>query len=88
MDHAWTQDRWKYLRREDGSESLFDLLADPHEARDLALFKPQVVSTLRSELENYLKQMAGSLEARTRGATPTEEADLKALGYGGDEDSR
>lgn len=85
MDHAWTTDRWKYIRWEDGSEGLFDLSLDPFEVNDLAKDHRDVLRGLSGALDAHLKKMAGAEESRIRAATPAEEEALNALGYGGEE---
>ena len=85
LDHAWTEDPWKYLRLADGTELLFDLEQDPFEFHDQAGVQPEVLGRLRSGLDQHLERLARYGEARTRRATPEEEANLRALGYGGGE---
>lgn len=48
---AIRRDRWKLIERfEDGRVELFDLAADPGEARDLAAERPDVAATMQREL--------------------------------------
>lgn len=49
-------ERWKYIRTEDGEE-LYDLIADPGEADDRREAKPDVLSRLRSECDDYIDSL-------------------------------
>lgn len=71
--------RWKYIHKLE--PALYDVLADPGEARNLADERPEVVERLRGRLEELL---AESPEAPGDAATPVspeEAARLRALGY-------
>ncbi len=83
---SWRQGDFELIVGADGSEELYDLSSDPSQVRDLAQDKPDKVSELRGTLEGVKR----ALDALRRGAdvelTPEQQADLAALGYGGDGD--
>jgi arylsulfatase A-like enzyme len=58
---ALTGDRYKILSRDNGATySLYDLIEDPGESRDLAAEKPAVLAGMRSELERWVRSCARS----------------------------
>ena len=76
------RDGFKYIWRSTGNHELFDLSADPEEARSVAWKLPEIAESMQSELLGYLE----SLPPPLRDATPhevdpaTQEA-LRDLGY-------
>lgn len=82
---------WKLILAPDSGEArLFDLERDPLETTDVASAHPAEVARLKGELAR-LKELAtrrgerfGTTESLA--FTPGVEADLEALGYGGDEE--
>ncbi|MCB9916324.1 MAG: sulfatase [Planctomycetes bacterium] len=90
---SWTSGRWKLVLvpEADGAEraELYDLEADPGEARDLAATEPARAAELRAELD----AARALLRARARGEavelSPDERRRLEALGYlGAGDDAR
>ncbi|HLA76544.1 MAG TPA: sulfatase [Vicinamibacteria bacterium] len=78
--HSLLRGPWRYVRNsQDGSEELFDHRLDPQELRDLAGAQPQVVATLRQELDRFLAR--GRAQAPPVEMTPEHLEALKALGY-------
>lgn len=77
-----TRDGFKYIWRRTGNHELFDLSADPGEARSIRWKHPERAADMESELLEYLS----SLPPPLRDATPhevdpaTQEA-LRGLGY-------
>lgn len=70
---------WKLIRDSNGVEEIFDLAADPAEARNIASGRPDAASELRIALDRYLSEMPEigelpSLPDEVRG-------NLEALGY-------
>jgi arylsulfatase A-like enzyme len=75
-----------------GGLRLFDLVADPGEAHDLAAERPELVRELAGRMQAEESRAAG-LCARFGGASAVQVDDatreqLRALGYGGDEEPR
>ena len=88
------EDRWKYVRSEDGEE-LYDLASDPHELENVAASEPEVLARLRTAHEELLESLRGrgGLHARMRDESgvsgevdPRLLEELGELGYGGEED--
>ena len=50
---AWTGDRWKLVKPGPNRVELYDLLADPAEAKDVAAAEPAVVASLKAELDAW-----------------------------------
>ncbi len=76
--------RFKLVRDDiRGSETLYDLEADPMESADASDAHPDELATLRAELDDWLERMNRSLRTiPQRGAVAGEmAARLKALGY-------
>ncbi len=75
-------EKWKYIRSSDGQDELYDLAADPREAKNLIGEKRELAKQLRAKLENFMSDA----KKPDSGATPVEvspkEADeLRRLGY-------
>ncbi len=77
---------WKYLYREDGRESLYDLSQDPAEATNIAEREPQRVAEMRARIEMEILPSLGSRESPLLDAQTREM--LHALGYADLPDSR
>jgi arylsulfatase A-like enzyme len=74
--------RHKYVAVADGTESLFDLDADPQERSDIAERQPEQVSTMRGHAEEWRQRRARKgrvAEARSEDAEIEEH--LRMLGY-------
>ncbi|MEI7929819.1 MAG: sulfatase, partial [Verrucomicrobiales bacterium] len=54
-NHSVRNDRWRYIRYADGSEELYDELADPHEWKNLA--SDPATAGLRGELAKWLPKV-------------------------------
>jgi arylsulfatase A-like enzyme len=51
---SWVDDRYKLITTDDGaSHQLYDIPADPGEGRDLSAERPDLVATMRTELEAW-----------------------------------
>ncbi len=74
-EQAWRQGRWKLILGPGGAR-LYDLQSDPHEARDLAEQRPEVVRGLQREVESW-RATWPELDS----AEPLEQEALRALGY-------
>jgi len=56
---------WKLLEYfEDGRLELFNLKADPGEARNLAASEPELAKALRTKLDNWRKAVGARLPAK------------------------
>lgn len=87
--HRWVgaaTERWHLLEREGHPAQLFDLLADPRGAVDVAAENPEAVEELRAAYRSEVERIGGKaipavadLPKRNRRSDA-----LKALGYGGD----
>ncbi len=84
---AYRSGDWKLIESSKGDTLLFDVAADPDEARNLAIERPEQVARLRAELAEVraglnLPLLDAELEA---GATPelddATREQLRALGY-------
>ena len=76
--------RWKLHRDATGATSLYDLESDPFELDDAAERELQVVQRLSRDLDVMLARQVGEL--RTEEASVDAQSELRALGYGGDDD--
>jgi arylsulfatase A-like enzyme/Flp pilus assembly protein TadD len=74
------RDRWKLI--DAPRPELFDLVADPHETRNVAEEHPDVVNDLRAELRAHASR-GGALEAEARELDADALARLESLGYVG-----
>ncbi len=83
IGYAIRAGRWKLHRGEDGEVHLFDLDSDPFELEDVSHRRPEVVDRLSNDLEAELQRQI--LGVRTEAASETTAAELRALGYGGDD---
>lgn len=83
--YALTSRRWKYIRDEQGKESLYDLSKDPHEIQSVAAEYPRDLASLREQMDAVVRQQRA--RAVVLGSGATKEADpeaireLEALGY-------
>jgi len=59
-DAAWSDNRYKLLKRGQGKYELYDLVEDMTESKDLADTKPDVVNKMKAELEAWLKSVDAS----------------------------
>ena len=84
-DVAITTQDWKYMRRSDGGEALYDLQRDPHELHDVAVLHPELVDELRRTADRLLEEQRGRGGGSRRAATRAETEALRRLGYGGDD---
>lgn len=72
--------RWRYLRNtQDGREELYDHDTDPGEARDVAAARPEVLTSLRLEMDRFLAR--GLAAAPAIESTPEHDEALRNLGY-------
>ena len=78
-------DRWKLVRRADGAEQLYDLVADPGERDDVNEGNDRVVADLRRTLDDALSRRAvapSDQPAHGDAALPDEQIEaLRSLGY-------
>ncbi|MFO8056689.1 MAG: sulfatase [bacterium] len=72
--------RWKYIVTEEGEESLYDLLHDPHELENVASSYPEVLERLRRELRK-LKKRYPAYKPEQEKISAEMKKRLKALGY-------
>ena len=91
---ALTTSRWKFVRRSDGDEALYDLREDPFELRDVKEDHEEIAASFAARLDASLAEQrsrravlgAGGVEPTL---SPEEERrlleDLKELGYAGDD---
>jgi arylsulfatase A-like enzyme len=86
LELSLTSDRWKYRRRADGREELYDLVADPFELEDLSADHPRILADQRTRLlELYAKQRERGRalgSGMRRDLSPEEVRQLESLGYG------
>ena len=78
---SWRNDRFLLVRAP--KPELYDLVADPGAARNLASARPRIVDGMTAELEQFVRRVAGA-PAGDRGRTPVDPAlaqRLAALGY-------
>lgn len=73
--------QWKLVEDPNGSVRLYDLAADPGEARDLAGTGLAIESELRSALGRWRADVRPLAPAESVALTPEDEAELRALGY-------
>ncbi|MDA8959603.1 sulfatase-like hydrolase/transferase [Planctomycetota bacterium] len=83
IGYAIRAGKWKLHRGEASEVKLFDLEADPFELEDVSPRWPQVVDRLSADLDAELQRQI--LEVRTEEASDATAAELRALGYGGDD---
>lgn len=85
LTYSLTSDNWRFISSTDGQRQLFDLGADPHELRDLAESKPEVVANFQAILDRQIAlQQARHLKLGGAGVEKIDESlleDLRALGY-------
>lgn len=74
---AWRDGRYKYIRAP--RPELYDVQADPAEARDVSAVHPDVAARLGAELERVIVA-SGEVESR-RGPDPDAAERLRSLGY-------
>jgi arylsulfatase A-like enzyme len=98
-ESSLTTPRWRFIRRPDGEDALFDLTNDPYELSDVKEHNPKIVSAFTQQLEALVKEQHLRRRYYARGVvakklSPEEEAAqadaLKKLGYAdgeGDEGS-
>ena len=73
--------RWKYIRSSLGVDELYDLLADPAEATNLAAIDPIALESMRNLLDAWRLTQTRHLENET---APLDEGlleNLRSLGY-------
>jgi arylsulfatase A-like enzyme len=83
---ALTTERWKYVRSEDGRQSLYDLAADPHERADVAAQHPDLLASFGERMSRELASLRERSAAEV--GAPIDPAlleELRALGYVDDE---
>ncbi len=81
IGYALRFQQWKLVVDETGAASLYELNDDPFELADVASDHPRVVERMRAELESILERQKH--EVRTQDASDEVEAEMRALGYGG-----
>jgi arylsulfatase A-like enzyme len=78
-------DRHVILRRSAGDTLVFDWRKDPREASDLLATQPERDAALRDALDARVRELAAVRDGRrpeaAPGASPEQEAQLRALGY-------
>ena len=87
-------ERWKLIVNEDGSQlldkpahELYDLLVDPGERHDVSAMHPEVVQPLEAEIANFnAAHRRTGPESEAGAIDPETLAQLRALGYVGDDD--
>ncbi len=77
-------ERYKYIRHEDGRTELYDLMLDPHEHHDRSSMQPDALAAMASRLDAFLASTGNasrtrSMEAEHESAAVRER--LLALGY-------
>lgn len=89
-ESSLTTPRWRFIRRPDGEDSLFELSTDPYELKDVKEDNPKIVAAFVKELEATVKEQRTRRRYYARGIvnaklTAEEEAAqaeaLKKLGY-------
>lgn len=89
-ESSLTTPRWRFIRRPDGEDSLFDLTADPYELKDVKEQNPKIVAAFLKELEATVKEQRTRHRYYAKGIvnaklTAEEEAaqteSLRKLGY-------
>ena len=85
LTYSLTSGNWRFISSSDGHQKLFDLSTDPHELKDLAASKPEVVTKLQAVLNRQVEmQHARHRELGGAGAGEIDKGmlnDLRALGY-------
>jgi arylsulfatase A-like enzyme len=84
--HGLRTSQWKYLVSEgDGTEELYDLLADPEETKDVAGEHPEQLASLRAQFESSLESLRNAAVEDAGDAVDDEATRraLEAIGYGG-----
>ncbi|HSL84341.1 MAG TPA: sulfatase-like hydrolase/transferase, partial [Thermoanaerobaculia bacterium] len=77
-----TDGRWKLLvDLESGRMSLYDLLADPGETRDLTARRPRQAERLRQAVARWVEETEGGDAAEAVRRAREHERELEALGY-------
>ena len=78
--------RWAWIQKASGLE-LYDLVADPHEHRDLARTEPERAAEGAQRIEEFRRECARRAKSLGAGAaepapiSPEREKALRALGY-------
>lgn len=82
LGYALRFGKWKLMVGAGGEAALYNLDEDPFELADVAGDHPKVLERMQSQLEQVLGRQ--KREVRTIEASEEVQADLRALGYGGD----
>jgi len=53
---------WKYIRKEDGTEHLYNISVDPEEHNNNVQEEPEILDELRDHLERHLEQLEGTTD--------------------------
>lgn len=75
---------WKLLSKDESPDQLFDLAADPGEKKDLAAERPDVLASLRADLDAWYARHPAILkggDAAAGGPDAATREQLKNLGY-------
>jgi arylsulfatase A-like enzyme len=65
---AAREGRWKYLKVDDKTERLFDLLTDEREQADYSAAQPELFERLKSEYQKWEAQMLKQRPTRSAGS--------------------
>jgi arylsulfatase A-like enzyme/Flp pilus assembly protein TadD len=76
---SWRADRFLYVRAP--RPELYDVVADPSEAHDIASTRSRVVTGIDAELERFVKNTASGGAAPGKAVDPAVAERLAALGY-------
>jgi predicted Zn-dependent protease len=76
---SWRADRFLYVRAP--RSELYDLVADPPQAHDIASSRPRVVTGIDAELERFVRTVASGVSTPGQAVDPAVAERLAALGY-------
>jgi len=79
--YAWVEADWKLIHRTIGRDELFDLKADPYEARNLAGEQPERLALMRAALDERISELAATAPESAPRVDPATQEQLEALGY-------
>jgi arylsulfatase A-like enzyme len=79
-----SRDGYKYILASDGSEELYDIVADPEEQHDLAAERPLILEPFSKAMKQWLEETELRYEAEAGKSSEVDQRQqdmLKALGY-------